>query len=578
MSEFDRVLLREELCTILQSKYVALLGQRCSGLKTVVNALINKRSPFVAMKFISIALPRNIENGEEFEEMLLTRLQEAAYHIPPGQALADRVAQAVQQHMTYSANFRVRIALDILGKETSLNHLVIILHALAEISEKPLKNLLLMLREYHDQKNNSGAAGEKLRFLVVGGERLWRLCYYKTPERSPFNIAQRIFLDGLSLRELQKINSSRDTDTAIMLRSLTGGVPVLVDEAMQSVEDPDDLTPYFGHLQDAWNAISSEAQDALLSVVEAPEQLPLCRPDYQCPQIPVIKSPWQEAFWAGFLQMRYRQLAWRSQVHQAFVTQYVQSQEASSRSTIVKMDLRDRTERLERALSHAHYSRNKQEPFAEAQALAWQTYNNELATAIEMVQCGEKSETVLRRVEQIAALSERDWLRELVKEAPLHKEMLDKFLLEAVVTRANHFLSVQFDVFLCHNGKDKAEVKEIGKQLKDKGILPWLDEWELPPGQPWQRLLEQQIAQIKSAAVFVGQHGIGPWQREELDVWLREFNKRGCPVIPVFLMSAPEEMEPPTFLTNRIWVDFRKQDSEPMERLIWGITGKHGMH
>src|SRR5205823_5016226 len=141
-----------------------------------------------------------------------TRLQEAASHIPPGQALADRLAQAVQQHMAYSANFRVRIALDILGKETSLNHLVIILHALTEISEKPLKNLLLMLREYHDQRNNSGAAGEKLRFLVVGSEHLWRLCYYKTPERSPFNIAQRIFLDGLSLKELQKINSSRDTD------------------------------------------------------------------------------------------------------------------------------------------------------------------------------------------------------------------------------------------------------------------------------------------------------------------------------------------------------------------------------
>src|SRR5205807_4974399 len=122
-------------------------------------------------------------------------------------------------------------------------------------------------------------------------------------------------------------------------------------------------------------------------------------------------------FWAGFLQMRYRQLAWRSEVHQAFVMQYMEGQEASSRSSIVKVDLRDRTERLQRALSHVHYSRNKQEPFDEAQALAWQTYNDELATAIEMVQCGEKSETVLRRVEQIAALSERDWLRELVKEA-----------------------------------------------------------------------------------------------------------------------------------------------------------------
>jgi WD40 repeat protein len=67
-----------------------------------------------------------------------------------------------------------------------------------------------------------------------------------------------------------------------------------------------------------------------------------------------------------------------------------------------------------------------------------------------------------------------------------------------------------FDVFLCHNSEDKPAVKEIGERLKEQGILPWLDEWELRPGLPWQRLLEEQIEQIKSAAVFIGQSGIGP--------------------------------------------------------------------
>jgi TIR domain len=54
-----------------------------------------------------------------------------------------------------------------------------------------------------------------------------------------------------------------------------------------------------------------------------------------------------------------------------------------------------------------------------------------------------------------------------------------------------------FDVFLCHQSEDKPAVKEIGNQLKDLGILPWLDEWELRPGLPWQRSLEKQIGQIK---------------------------------------------------------------------------------
>jgi WD40 repeat protein len=131
-----------------------------------------------------------------------------------------------------------------------------------------------------------------------------------------------------------------------------------------------------------------------------------------------------------------------------------------------------------------------------------------------------------------------------------------------------------FDVFLCHHGIDKPAVKEIGEQLKKQGILPWLDEWQLPPGQPWQRLLEQQIGKIKSAAVFVGQSGIGPWQQFELDAFLREFANRGCPVIPVILMDAPRQPQLPIFLQGMTWVDFRKHEPDPMSQLIWGITKK----
>jgi small GTP-binding protein len=131
-----------------------------------------------------------------------------------------------------------------------------------------------------------------------------------------------------------------------------------------------------------------------------------------------------------------------------------------------------------------------------------------------------------------------------------------------------------FDVFLCHNSQDKRAVKELGEKLKSTGILPWLDEWELRPGLPWQRLLEEQISKIKAAAVFVGPDGIGPWQRNELDAFLRAFVERGCPVIPVLLPTAPKIPNLPIFLQSMTWVDFRKDDPEPLERLIWGITGE----
>jgi hypothetical protein len=40
----------------------------------------------------------------------------------------------------------------------------------------------------------------------------------------------------------------------------------------------------------------------------------------------------------------------------------------------------------------------------------------------------------------------------------------------------------QFDVFLSHNAKDKAAVEKIAKRLLSVGIRPWLDKWQLAPG------------------------------------------------------------------------------------------------
>ncbi|MEY2913428.1 MAG: hypothetical protein RLZZ184_2737 [Cyanobacteriota bacterium] len=134
----------------------------------------------------------------------------------------------------------------------------------------------------------------------------------------------------------------------------------------------------------------------------------------------------------------------------------------------------------------------------------------------------------------------------------------------------------EFDVFLCHNSQDKTAVIEIAQQLKLTQIKPWLDDWELQPGLPWQPELEKQIQNIKSAAVFIGQSGIGPWQEEEINSFLREFHRRKCPVIPILLPNAPQKPKLPLFLEGRTWVDFRTGSSvntDHWKKLVWGITG-----
>jgi TIR domain len=131
----------------------------------------------------------------------------------------------------------------------------------------------------------------------------------------------------------------------------------------------------------------------------------------------------------------------------------------------------------------------------------------------------------------------------------------------------------EFDVFLCHNAADKPMVRWVAERLRERGILSWLDEDELPPGRSWQEELEQQIEHIKAAAVFVGPNGLGPWQNREMRAFLSEFVVRQCPVIPVLLPSAATPALP-VFLRGLTWVDLQAQDSTGIDRLIWGITGR----
>lgn len=132
----------------------------------------------------------------------------------------------------------------------------------------------------------------------------------------------------------------------------------------------------------------------------------------------------------------------------------------------------------------------------------------------------------------------------------------------------------EFDVFLCHNSEDKPQLRIIAECLKNKGIHPWFDEWELRPGVRWQQVLQEQISQIEAAAVFVGSNGLGPWQQNELEAFLEIFARNNKPLIPVLLPDAPQKPELPLFLRGRMWVDFRQSHPEPIGQLIWGITGQ----
>jgi WD40 repeat protein len=146
---------------------------------------------------------------------------------------------------------------------------------------------------------------------------------------------------------------------------------------------------------------------------------------------------------------------------------------------------------------------------------------------------------------------------------------------------------VRYHVFLSHATPDKPAVKEIAGRLKAEGIEPWLDEWNLIPGDAWQTAIEEALRQCTTCAVFVGEGGFGAWQNEEMRAAIsrrvresaaaRGKDAKPFRVIPVLLPSGqpPEYSRLPEFLQATTWVVFRDSldDAIAFHRLVCGVRG-----
>lgn len=103
--------------------------------------------------------------------------------------------------------------------------------------------------------------------------------------------------------------------------------------------------------------------------------------------------------------------------------------------------------------------------------------------------------------------------------------------------------------FLSHASEDKADfVEPLGRELASLGIAPWLDKWEIRPGDSLvQKLFDEGVAVVDAVIVVVSQFSAGkPWVRAELDAAVVRRITRNARLIPVRLdkadMPAPLEM------------------------------------
>ncbi|MFP5285777.1 MAG: TIR domain-containing protein, partial [Thermoanaerobaculia bacterium] len=135
-----------------------------------------------------------------------------------------------------------------------------------------------------------------------------------------------------------------------------------------------------------------------------------------------------------------------------------------------------------------------------------------------------------------------------------------------------------YDAFLSYHQEDRETVASIARRLKEGGLVPFLDQWEIVPGAAWQERMEEALFESRACLLFVGSSGLGPWEQGELRAILeRRLQEPDFRVVPVLLPGAPPEAarQLPPLLASLAWVDFREglDDEYAFGRLLAGLRG-----
>ena len=143
------------------------------------------------------------------------------------------------------------------------------------------------------------------------------------------------------------------------------------------------------------------------------------------------------------------------------------------------------------------------------------------------------------------------------------------------------FDKIKFNAFISYNSEDRAAVTALAERLRGEGLELYLEEWEITPGREFQSALAEGLRASRACIVFLGPSGLGPWQKQELQVAIdRRGREEAFRVIPVLLPGAERPRRGNVahleFLINASWVEFRRSidDDSAFRSLKWGITGE----
>jgi hypothetical protein len=137
-----------------------------------------------------------------------------------------------------------------------------------------------------------------------------------------------------------------------------------------------------------------------------------------------------------------------------------------------------------------------------------------------------------------------------------------------------------FDVFLAHNSRDKDQVLRLSQELRLRGIHPWVDVEQIPPGRWFQDIIQSAVRTVKAAAIIIGTSGVGRWQALEMSAFVSRCIEQGIPLIPILLPGVAEIPNDLAFLRelNQVKFNFDVKEAANISRIVWGVTGENPLN
>jgi TIR domain len=126
------------------------------------------------------------------------------------------------------------------------------------------------------------------------------------------------------------------------------------------------------------------------------------------------------------------------------------------------------------------------------------------------------------------------------------------------------------DLFLCHSSKDKEFVARLAADLEKLHVRPWLDQWEIGPGDSLIAKIGSGINDAKHFGAVISEHSVkSKWCEMELREAISLSLTRQSTVIPL----RRDRTAPPAFLRDKLYVDFSDEYYRGLMQLAAAMHG-----